>query len=361
MTEGRAPTTRRSAAMTLLSAAAAALVLAASCGGTVPVDGGGVPQQKATVVRLALAPDPVWAWIEGSGAKKAWEQAKHVSVEVSHPFEVFAAFSGGHADVVLAPALDLPILARHSGRDATIIAKHSSDRSFIGVRRTSRAETLDDLVERRVLVDTSGGSTKMWRLIAWDIHALDFSVGGADFDIVVAEPGSIAELVMSGDADACVCRPDLAAKHLASGRMRPLYGGVPASGLYPPGGPVTISEALVADRAWAEANPAAVEAIVGMWNDGLAYWAGDSSGGVDAFRHLFAARTEQEVEWMQAYTAQNSWYFAEATVNDQDSQGYVAMINELEALQQGGQPMNTPQAPSVLRAGRGLKRSEETQ
>ena len=165
---------------------------------------------------MALAPDPVWQWLEDSGTRAAWEQTHNVRIEASNAFDQFAAFAGGHADVVLINALDVPKFVEEPGREPVIIGKYTTDRSILAVRRNSLAESLEDLVERRIAVESSLASTLLWGLTAELRYGLDFSQGGgADFDLVTVEPASVADLVMRGDVDACICTPDYSVPFLA--------------------------------------------------------------------------------------------------------------------------------------------------
>ena len=138
-------------ALTVLVAATA--VVAASCGGgggsttvTASPDGAaqeasGGPRSEPVRIRLALAPDPVWQWLKDSGTVMQWEAARNIRIEASSPFDQFSAFAGGHADVVVINALEVPQFVEQSDREPVIVGRFTTDRSFLAVRRTSRAET----------------------------------------------------------------------------------------------------------------------------------------------------------------------------------------------------------------------------
>ncbi|MYH51784.1 MAG: hypothetical protein F4139_02415 [Gemmatimonadetes bacterium] len=103
-----------------LVALVAAAALVAACGG----DGGGSAAVTASPdaleqaagsqlsepvrIRLALAPDPIWEWLKDSGTVMQWEAANNIRIEASSPFDQFAAFAGGHADMVVINALTCP-------------------------------------------------------------------------------------------------------------------------------------------------------------------------------------------------------------------------------------------------------------
>ena len=310
--------TSRPAPPALTAVFAAALLLTAACGGNTAstvgqaAAGGGAQGTRPVQIRMALAPDPVWAWLEDSGTVAAWESTHLIQIEASNPFDPFSAFAGGHVDVVVINALEVPQFAEQSGLDPVIVGQFTADRSFLAVKRTSRAETLDDLVEATITVDSSLGRALLWHLIADSIHDLEFRVGSPDFDVVVVEPASVAGLLMSGDVDACICLPDLGASYLADGLLRPLYGGRSAAEIYAEeviGDPAArpIADAFVADRQWLDQNRDAVEALLGLWQVGLENWATGNEQLVTDYPHLFSVQTDEEIDWLRNHVKEHDW------------------------------------------------------
>ena len=332
-----------------LAAAAAATLVASACGGgggggsslstgtTVAGVGAQPAATEPTVIRLALAPDPVWQWLEDSGTRATWEQTHNVRIEVSNAFDQFAAFAGGHADVVVINALDVPKFTEEPGRDPVIIGKYTTDRSILAVRRTSRAENLEDLVERRIAVESSLASTLLWGLIAEARYGLDFSQGSADFDLVTVEPASVADLVMRGDVDACICTPDFSVPFLAGGRMRALYDGRSAAEIYLAGllggrelG--TIADAFVADKAWYDANREAVDALLGLWEEGVAAWKQDRAQIVADYPHHFSVESDAEIAWLTDYVEEHDWIVSSVYITDQESETHKFAFYRLRDL-----------------------------
>lgn len=296
---------------------AAALLLVASCGGssgTAAQSAAGTSGQVSpTRVRLALTPDPVWQWLDDSGTVAQFEATHNIRIEASQPFDPFSAFAGGHADIVVIDALEVPQFAEQSGREPVIVGQLASDRSILAVRRTSRAETLNDLIEATIAVDNSLGRVLLWGLIADSKHDLDLRAEGSpDFNITVVESGSVADLVVRGDADACICLPEFSASHLASGMLRPLYRGRIAAEIYAKD---VISQALlrpiadvfVADRQWLARNRRATEVLLELWQVGLDNWAGGKEQIIADYPHLFSVRTAEEVAWMTAHANERDW------------------------------------------------------
>ncbi|MCY4629888.1 MAG: PhnD/SsuA/transferrin family substrate-binding protein [bacterium] len=334
----------RSRPIALAAALVAALVASACAGGgggavsnlstgTTVAGVGAAPEQppsaEPTVIRLALAPDPIWQWLEDSGTRAAWERDHNIRIEVSNAFDQFAAFAGGHADVVVINALDAPKFVEQPGRTPVIIGKYTTDRSILAVPRTSRAENLEDLVERRIAVDSSLASSLLWALVAETFYDLDFSEGSADFDLVTVEPASVADLVMRGDVDACICTPDYSVPLLAAGRLRALYDGMSASELYTTGlsggrgfeGELgTIADAFVAGAGWHAANSEAADALLGLWEEGLAAWKQDKAQIVADYRHLFSVESDAEIAWLTDYVQEHDWIVPSVYISDQEAE-----------------------------------------
>ena len=346
----------RSRRIALATVVAAALVASACAGG-----GGGAvsnlstgttvaepaaapepaPSAEPAVIRLALAPDPVWQWLEDSGTREAWERSHNVRIEASNAFDQFAAFAGGHADVVLINALDVPKFTEDRGRDPVIIGKYTTDRSILAVRRTSRAEDLEDLVERRIAVESSLASTLLWGLIAEARYGLDFSQGSDDFDLVTVEPASVADLVMRGDVDACVCTPDYSVPFLAGGRLRALYDGRSAAELHTTGGVagedfggglVAIADAFVTDKTWYAANRHAVDALLGLWQEGVTAWKENRAQIVADYPHHFSVASEAEIAWLADYVAAHDWIVRSVYITDQEAETHKFAFYRLRDL-----------------------------
>ena len=335
----------------VLAAAVAAAALIASCGGgstpdvttsaAVPDLPAAAPQsapQSAPVrIRLALAPDPVWEWLKDSGTVAEWEATRNIRIEASSPFDQFAAFAGGHVDVVVINALEVPQFVEQSDRDPVVVGRFTSDRSFLAVRRTSSAETLDDLIEARIAVDSSLGSALLWGVIADALHGLEFRVDSPDFDLVVVESASVAGLVMRDDVDACICLPDFSVSDLADGRLRPLYGGRSAAQIYAENvlgesGAKPVAEAFVADRQWLDSNRDAADALLGLWEVGLQNWTLQKEAILPSYPHLLSVQTDAEIAWVVDYVRSNDWVLPSVYLTQEDSEIQTGIFARMQSL-----------------------------
>lgn len=325
-----------------------AALVAASCGGgggstTVTADPAAPAQELSPSpsdpvrIRLALAPDPVWEWLKDSGTVAQWERAHNIRIEASSPFDQFSAFAGGHADVVVINALEVPQFVEQSDREPIVVGRFTTDRSFLAVRRTSNAETLDDLIETRITVDSALGSALLWGVIADALHDLEFRVDSPDFDLVVVESASVADLVMRGDVDACICLPDFSVSDLADGRLRPLYGGRSAAEIYAEEvigepGALPVAEAFVVDGQWLAQNRDAVEALLGMWNVGLENWASQKQQLIANYPHLLSVQTDDEIAWMTDYAKAHDWVLPSVYLTQANSETQTGIFAQMQSL-----------------------------
>ena len=243
-------------------------------------------------------------------------------------------------------ALEVPQFVEQSDREPVVVGRFTTDRSFLGVLRTSRAETLEDLVEARITVDSGLGSALLWGVIADAMYGLEFRVGSPDFELVVVESASVADLVMRGDADACICLPDFSVSGLAEGRLRPLYDGRPAAELYAdevtgePGMP-PVAEAFIADKQWLAGHRDAVGALLGMWDAGLQHWAAEKGSLVAGYPHLLSVQTDEEIAWMTDYVTAYDWVLPSVYLTQEDSEIQTGIFERMQGL--GLLPDNAPQ------------------
>ena len=339
----------RPALRALVALVAAAAVVAASCGSsgggsTAVTASPGASEQAAgsqlsepVRIRMALAPDPIWEWLKDSGTLRQWEAANNIRIEASHPFDQFAAFAGGHVDMVVVNVLDVAQFVNQSNREPSVIGKHTTDRSILAVRRTSRAETLDDLIEMRIAVGSSLGSTLLWGLIAESVHGLDLRVDGADFELVVVDSASVADLVVRNEVDACICVPDFSVPYLADGTLRTLYAGRSAAEIYAQeviglADVSPVADVWLTDVEWHRRNEAATASLLELWNVGLSHWRSNRAAMVADYPHLFSVTGDDEIAWIADYASRHDWFVASAYISPAEDRMYDVMAAEMVRL-----------------------------
>ena len=267
-----------------LAALCAMISVLASCGGA----GAGAPQseagnsppaspQEASVIRLAIRPNPLWNWLKDSGKLAEWENSWNINVAENTLSNHFGVFAGGHADIVIMNAMDVADIVLQSERDAVILGKLTYDRSFLGVHRHSQINSLEDLAGKKIAVNNSVESTRLWGVIARELYGMELKDGGQDFRLEFANSTIVADLVVRGQVDACICLPDASASYLQTGDLKPLYDGRSAADIYSTevaevASALPLDEVFVVDRNWFEENPRSVDFLLSLWEEALKEW-----------------------------------------------------------------------------------------
>lgn len=342
---GRRPSLRFAACLALAG------LLGAACGGgsagepDAPVEAAAAPQadgaqasdppEDATLVRLAMPPSALWQWLVDSGELERWQQAHGAVIEASAPFRPFAAFVGGHADIILVHALDVPVFAGDGELRPVVFGKHAADRSIVATKRTSQVDDLSAVVEGRIATGNQLGPTLLWGLIAHDMHSLELSDTSRDFELVMATFG-IADTVVRGEADACICLPDQSASGLSEGMLRPLYAGERASRLYAEmaGTPELepLGEVFVAGSEWYEANRPVADAFLALWQLALDHWHEAHRDLIAGYPDLFSVRSDAEIAWLADYVSEHDWIVDSVYLTDADQRGYETAVDRLRAI-----------------------------
>ncbi len=330
------------AAATAAALASLCALAAAACGSSAETTPAAAPSgQQAgpddgALIRLAIPPDPLWDWLNDSGALAEWQQSNSVRIDASQSFDQFGAFAGGHADMVLINAMNVPNIERQSQREAVILGKYTFDRSFIGVRRFSPAETLGDLGGMQIAVYSPVESTLVWGVIADALHDLRLDINGGDFDLVVAEPTRLADLVMRGDVDACVCLPDPTVSYFSGREMKALYEGRSAAQIYAeeiaadPAQGLPMADVFVADKQWYDQHTAVAESFLALWDTALSEWQQNKAGLVDDYRHHFSVQSADDVAWLTDYITHNDWIAPSAYVSQGEAKTQADIFSRMK-------------------------------
>ena len=312
-----------------LAALFAVISVLASCGGA----GGGSSQpagdtppdnsQEAAVIRLAVRPNPLWNWLKSSGTLPEWERSWNISVVENTLSNHFGVFAGGHADVVIMNAMDVADIVLQSERDAVILGKLTYDRSFLGVHRHSQVTSLEDLLGMKIAVNSSVESTRLWGVLARELYGMDLREGGRDFELEFVNSTVVADLVVRGQVDACICLPDASASFLLSGDLKPLYDGRSAADIYSDevsdsASALPLDEVFVVDRNWFEANQRSVDFLLSLWEEALNEWKLNKARIITNYPTLFSIEGDEQISWMVGYIDQNDWIVPSVYVGRDD-------------------------------------------
>lgn len=332
-----------------------ALVAATACGGggtqnsPNPAQNGaqdGLPETSR--IRLAVPTrDPVWDWSNSMGPVDEWRGTNSIQLEADSPPNRFAALAGGHVDVAVINAWDVVQLAERTDFDPVIIGKHSTDETFLGVSRNSPARDLRDLSGGSIAVDGEFGSTLIWGVLASELYGLNLHTDSSDFQITIAERASLADLVVSGAVDACICRPQFSVQHLLDERLRRLYDGRTGGEIYldelgsgPRRAPMT--QALVTSREWYDSNPNAVSSVLALWQSVLDNWRLHVRDVVVEFPNRFSVETDDQINWMVDYLAEHDWFLHSTYLDSSDARTYMDLIDRMQRI-----GLISPDAPAA--------------
>lgn len=300
------------------------IVLALSACGSAGGGGDEAAADADGIVRLVLAPDPVWKWMEDEGIRAEMEEAAGIQILSSSSWDEFGVYAGGHADVVSAASYEVPDLEEATGIDSTIFGAYNADRSILAVPTGSDAKDICDLEGKRIVTLSAVSITIMWGVYAKEFCGLDLQAGGGDFDVIVADIQNLASLVEGGDADACLCLPDFAIPQLSSGSLTPLYDSDSAAQIFAEefGDPNDIdhpqTNVFVAPNAWVEKNPEEAAFLIEVWDRGLQEWREHREEIIAAYPEDFAAETEEEKAFILDWLDTKYDWFVETAYLTQD-------------------------------------------
>lgn len=318
--------------MRLLAVFSAVALLMTACGeaaetgegntedGAAPAEAGEAEDANG-VIRMVLAPDPVWDWLTDQGIREQMEQDAEMQILDSATWDEFGVYAGGHADVVSAAAYEVPDLEEATGIPTTVFGKYNSDRSVLAVRADSEYQDLCDL-EGQTLVSLSAVSvTIMWGIYAQEMCGLDLSAEGGDYDLVVTDIQNLAGLVANGEAEACLCFPDFAIPQLRNNELKTLYEGRSAAQIFADeygnghDGPQT--NVFLAPTAWIEKNPEEAAFLLSVWERGLQEWKTHRNEIIEAYPEHFAAETPEDAAFIQNWLDTNYDWFEDSAYLDE--------------------------------------------
>lgn len=290
-------------------ALATAVVLAVTTGCSAGL-GGPASSRSARdgVIRFTFAPDPIWDYMNETGIVDQWERDTGYTIETSATWDEFGLFAGGHADIISTASFEVPALEEQTQRETVIIGRYNSERSRILVRADNPARTLADMRGGKLGVFTTVSGTLVWSALLkqmYDVNLAD------DYQVVVADIQNLSNLLARGEIDACICYPDLSARELRVGSVRPLYDGKSSADLFAelnaPGHDGPMGNVFVARKEWVDGNADEVSAFLDLWDRGLREWRQRRDELIERYPQHFAVETPEDVAFMKDYVAQNDW------------------------------------------------------
>ena len=317
---------KRLARSVVAIAAAAMLASTAACSAGL----GGPASSRAArdgVIRFTFAPDPIWDYMNETGIVDRWQQDTGYQIETSATWDEFGLFAGGHADVISTASFEVPGLEQQTKRETLIIGRYNSERSRIMVRAGDPAQSLADLRGKRLGVFTTVSGTLVWSALIQQMHQLNLVDGAnssSDFELVVADIQNLSNLLARGEIDACICYPDLSARDLREGTVRPLYDGKSSAEVFAeldaPGHDGPMGNVFVARRDWVDGHPGEVSAFLDLWQRGLREWQAHRDEMIERYPQHFAVDTPEDIAFMKQYVAQHDWVVDDVRFDQQWAQ-----------------------------------------
>lgn len=294
--------------------------LVAACGG-----GPGTEEARDAdgVVRLSLAPDAIWDWLEDEGIKTEMEEAAGIKILTSATWDEFGIYAGGHADVVSTGTWEVPNLDQATKVPSTVFGKYNEERAFLAVPTGSTAETLCDLQGQKFVSFSTAAVTLMWSMYASEwCDGATLNADSDDFDLVVTDIQNVGSLVAQKDAAGGTVTADFAMAQLREGSITPLYDGASVAEIFAKDfgdghiGPW--SNVFVAPTAWLDKNPEEAAFLLAVWERGLQEWKDHRAEIIARYPEQFGVTQEGDVEFLIDYFEnQNDWYADTVYLDDE--------------------------------------------
>jgi ABC-type nitrate/sulfonate/bicarbonate transport system substrate-binding protein len=161
---------------------------------------------------------------------------------------------------------------------------------------------------KRLGVFTTVSGTLVWSALLKKMHDVNLA---DDYEVVVADIQNLSNLLARGEIDACICYPDLSARDLREGSVRPLYDGKSSAEVFAeldaPGHDGPMGNVFVARTDWVDGHPGEVSAFLDLWTRGLSEWQQHRDEMVERYPQHFAVDTPEDIAFMKDYVTQHDW------------------------------------------------------
>lgn len=172
--------------------------------------------------------------------------------------------------------------------------------------------------------------------------------------MIVADIQNLSNLLARGEIDACICYPDLSARELRDGSVRPLYDGKSSADLFAeldaPGHDGPMGNVFVARKDWVDAHPAEVSAFLDLWDRGLAEWQAHRDEMIERYPQHFAVSTPEDIAFMKAYVADHDWVVDEVRFDPQWAEDESSIFDLMRATGVIGDGVTDPEVPAHPRS-----------
>lgn len=283
------------------------------------------PNQPASVIRFAFAPDPVWDYLTDTAVLATWEETNNIRIVTSSTWDEFTYFAGGHGDIVSMGTQEIPVLESETSIRTVTFGKYNFQRSPMMKRAGDPYETLADVpLGSNICVSSPVSNTGFWTVAAQQLHDLDYRVGGGDFNLVVNDHFVNPTNLLRGDCEVAVIIPEAAAPHLRAGEIELMYEGLMPFQLYSTfsgiddGQNHVMSNLFTATEEWYDAHPAEAAAFLQLWQTGIDLWVQNKAEIVGLYPQHFAVEAQEDIDWMIEFMQGENDWFVDSVYMDQD-------------------------------------------
>lgn len=308
---------RRSSWLRAIAGLSAFALVVVACGGST----GSSPDAGRTVVRFAFSPDPVIDWMNDKGIIPEYEDQYNVRLVTSSTWDEFTYFAGGFGDVVSMATYETPLLEKETGIKTVTFGAYNNLRVPIFVRKDSTAQTLTDLVGKKIGVPSAVSSTIVWGMFAKKLENLDFRVGSGDFELVIGDHFVNMDLLLRGELDACLCIPEAGIPAMRTGEVRAIYDGRPPWMIYrdefAPGHKGLNGNNFVARADWFDANPNAVQFFLALWERGLKEWQTNQAEIIKMYPAMFSVEEQADIDFAIQYFKEYDFFAPTVYLDEQ--------------------------------------------
>lgn len=293
----------------------------AACGpssGSSDDSGGG---DKGTI-RFVFAPDPAWNWIEDHGILQQMEDESGYHIQRFETEDEFAAFAGGHADIVSTGSYETPVLEKETGVQTVTIGKYNRAQDIVEVKHGSGYNSFGDLPKGcKVGVESFEGSSLVWQALAKDMNNRELAEGSDDLQMAVTDFEVSPDLVVKGDLCAGVTAMTTSIPYLMDKSVDVMYDGKTASQLYEeqyqPGHIGMDSNNFVTTKSWYEDHPGEVAFFLQVWQRALDEWHAHRNEIIDGDPEDFGYQNDAEKQFVKDYYANTYDNFLDTVYLDQ--------------------------------------------
>lgn len=287
--------------------------VAAACGNDDDSSGGG---DERTVIRFAFAPDPVWDYLNDTGAVVEWEEEHNARIVTSSTWDEFTYFAGGHGDIVSMGTQEIPVLEEETGIKTVTFGKYNFQRVPLWRRADDSYETLEDIPEgSTICVNSPVSNTGFWTVAAQELHGLDFRVGGGDFNLIVNDHFVNPTNLLRGDCEAATFIPEAAVPLMREGEIEMMYDQLPFQ-LYTTfsgvddGEKHVMSNLFTATEEWYDEHQEEAAAFLELWQTGIELWQENQAEIISQYPQHFSVEEDEDVEFLQEFMSDpdNDWF-----------------------------------------------------